>query len=219
MGPPDEAESRTAGSVARSVPGASLRWQAGGRKYLPQPVAAGETQWEIRHAVTEWLTGMRTLQHMKVRYRDPYNARHSSVSWNLMIGGNPLRVAKNHGHGVQTMLEVYAAWIEGAQESDVEAIREAMAGSPRTRPRAAVSASANVSNSSQPEPPQSPEFGTNLALERGADRLSVGKCRERTGGERGIRTLEGLLTLTPLAGVRLRPLGHLSGRANPLSCQ
>jgi hypothetical protein len=33
------------------------------------------------------------------------------------------------------------------------------------------------------------------------------------GGERGIRTLEGLLTLTPLAGVRLRPLGHLSGPA------
>src|ERR1700733_6119248 len=33
-----------------------------------------------------------------------------------------------------------------------------------------------------------------------------------TGGERGIRTLEGLLTLTPLAGVRLRPLGHLSAR-------
>src|SRR5215467_14999384 len=31
-----------------------------------------------------------------------------------------------------------------------------------------------------------------------------------SGGERGIRTLEGLLTLTPLAGVRLRPLGHLS---------
>ena len=34
---------------------------------------------------------------------------------------------------------------------------------------------------------------------------------QRIGGERGIRTLEGLLTLTPLAGVRLRPLGHLSG--------
>ena len=33
------------------------------------------------------------------------------------------------------------------------------------------------------------------------------------GGERGIRTLEGLLTLTPLAGVRLRPLGHLSAHA------
>src|SRR6195256_216234 len=34
--------------------------------------------------------------------------------------------------------------------------------------------------------------------------------RKLSGGERGIRTLEGLLTLTPLAGVRLRPLGHLS---------
>ena len=31
------------------------------------------------------------------------------------------------------------------------------------------------------------------------------------GGERGIRTLDGLLTHTPLAGERLRPLGHLSG--------
>ena len=38
--------------------------------------------------------------------------------------------------------------------------------------------------------------------------LIVANC---TGGERGIRTLEGLLTLTPLAGARLRPLGHLSG--------
>ncbi len=31
-----------------------------------------------------------------------------------------------------------------------------------------------------------------------------------SGGERGIRTLEGLLTLTPLAGERFRPLSHLS---------
>ena len=33
---------------------------------------------------------------------------------------------------------------------------------------------------------------------------------ESCGGERGIRTLDGLLTHTPLAGARLRPLGHLS---------
>ena len=30
------------------------------------------------------------------------------------------------------------------------------------------------------------------------------------GGEGGIRTLDGLLTHTPLAGERLKPLGHLS---------
>ena len=41
--------------------------------------------------------------------------------------------------------------------------------------------------------------------------------RERAlGGEGGIRTLEGLLTLTPLAGARLRPLGHLSGWDKPI---
>ncbi len=32
------------------------------------------------------------------------------------------------------------------------------------------------------------------------------------GGEGGIRTHEGRLTLTPLAGERLQPLGHLSAR-------
>ena len=33
---------------------------------------------------------------------------------------------------------------------------------------------------------------------------------KRGGGEEGIRTLDTLLTHTPLAGERLRPLGHLS---------
>ena len=36
-----------------------------------------------------------------------------------------------------------------------------------------------------------------------------------SGGERGIRTLEGLLTLTPLAGERFRPLSHLSIEWSP----
>jgi hypothetical protein len=34
------------------------------------------------------------------------------------------------------------------------------------------------------------------------------------GGERGIRTLDEILSHTPLAGERLRPLGHLSKRWN-----
>jgi hypothetical protein len=42
------------------------------------------------------------------------------------------------------------------------------------------------------------------------NRISARPNGDPDGGERGIRTLEGLLTLTPLAGVRLRPLGHLS---------
>lgn len=66
---------------------------------------------------------------LKGRYRKPYNARHSSVTRNLMIGNNPLWVAKQHGHSVQTMLETYAAWLDGTTESDLRAIRAAMEGS------------------------------------------------------------------------------------------
>ncbi len=54
-----------------------------------------------------------------------------------MLGKNLLWVAKQHGHSVQTMLDVYAAWIEGSKESDLEAIRQAMESSPRARARMA----------------------------------------------------------------------------------
>ena len=36
------------------------------------------------------------------------------------------------------------------------------------------------------------------------------RAHNNSGGEGGIRTLEGLLTLTPLAGERFQPLSHLS---------
>ncbi len=67
-----------------------------------------------------------SLAKLPIRHRRPYCARHSSVSWNLMIGKNPLWVARQHGHSVRTMLEIYAAWAEGAVESDIEAIQRAM---------------------------------------------------------------------------------------------
>jgi integrase len=75
----------------------------------------------------------KTLARLPIRPRRPYCARHSCVSWNLMLGKNPLWVARQHCHGVRTMLEVYAAWAEGAVESDVAAIRRAM-GLPITGP-------------------------------------------------------------------------------------
>lgn len=68
----------------------------------------------------------RTLTALRIRHRRPYCARHSSVSWNLMIGKNPLWVAKQHGHSIATMLRVYAAWAEGSVESDLKAIRRSM---------------------------------------------------------------------------------------------
>ncbi len=52
-----------------------------------------------------------------------------------MIGKNPLWVAKQHGHGIETMLRVYAAWAEGAVEADVAAIKRSMKSRPAKLPR------------------------------------------------------------------------------------
>jgi len=80
----------------------------------------GEPFWTLHHPQVRWRT---TLQSLKLRYRRPYTARQTSVSWDLMIGKNPLWVAKQHGHSIATMLRAYAAWAEGVAEIDVEAIK------------------------------------------------------------------------------------------------
>jgi integrase len=77
---------------------------------------------DVKYPYARW---ERTLRRLKMRYRRPYAARHTSVSWNLMIGRNALLVAKEHGHRPLTMLTVYTAWTEGSPEYDIRAIRSA----------------------------------------------------------------------------------------------
>jgi len=84
---------------------------------------SGAPMVDLKYAYWRW---QRTLRRLAIRCRKPYMARHTSVSWNLMLGRNPLRVAKEHGHRISTMFSVYAAWVEGAVEADIGAIREAM---------------------------------------------------------------------------------------------
>jgi integrase len=83
----------------------------------------GEPLRTLHHPQVRWRT---TLQSLKLRYRRPYTARQTSVSWDLMIGKNPLWVAKQHGHSIATMLRAYAAWAERTAEVDVEAIKQSM---------------------------------------------------------------------------------------------
>jgi len=90
---------------------------------------SGEPLRDLQVATIRW---RKTLLSLKVRYRRPYTARHSSVSWNLMLGKNPLWVSKQHGHSLITMLRIYAAWTDGAVEADVQTIERSM-GVTRTR--------------------------------------------------------------------------------------
>ena len=50
------------------------------------------------------------LATLPIRFRKPYNSRHSYISWRLMAGHNRLLVAQEDGHSVETMERTYAAW-------------------------------------------------------------------------------------------------------------
>lgn len=59
-----------------------------------------------------------------VGYREPYQCRHSSVSWKLMAGLNQFKIARSHGHAPATMYKVYAHWVEtDSDETEIDRIR------------------------------------------------------------------------------------------------
>jgi integrase len=109
----------------------------------------GEPLLTVYLPYNRWREVMETLT---VRYRKPYNARHTFISWRLMKGDNPLLVAQEDGHSVETMLRTYAAWIKGAQPEDIEGIKKAMAGRPSTN--------GHSPDSDVHGPLESPQMGT-----------------------------------------------------------
>ena len=73
-----------------------------------------------------WKRWRYARKRLGMRYREPYQMRHTSVTWNLMIGKNLLWVAEQHGHSPAVMFKAYAKWLEGASKKDIEAMRAAM---------------------------------------------------------------------------------------------
>lgn len=69
-----------------------------------------------------------TLKRLGVRYRRPYQMRHTSVTWNLLVGRNPLWVADQHGHGMGVSLKVYAKWLRGTSEAEIDRLKRALGG-------------------------------------------------------------------------------------------
>jgi len=138
--------------------------------------------------ITRWRWS-ESIKALGVRRRGPYHARHSSVTWQLMLGKNLLWVAKQHGHSVEVMLRMYAAWLEGATESDIHAIKQAMQMRPvRALPDTCAAISAvNFANNRVKQivvrPRESPEFGSSLAVGNGERSKPLN--REQTKWRRG----------------------------------
>lgn len=57
-----------------------------------------------------------TLKELGIRYRPPYNCRHTYATICLMAGMNPAFIAKQLGHSVQMLLSTYAHWLDSAND-------------------------------------------------------------------------------------------------------
>ena len=157
--------------------------------------ADGQPIRNLQYPGTRWQRTLRRLT--KIRYRRPYMARHTSVSWDLMIGRSALWVARQHGHSISTMLRFYAAWAGGTLESDVARIRAAINSERSLRQNRAWVSSSKISRpiarpfemEFQPAA-QTAEirFATGFATSRDGSATKSLKGQKKTGGERGIRS-------------------------------
>lgn len=69
-----------------------------------------EKQWadQAKQRTRYWVP---TIKRLAIRYRPPYQARHSYATMLLMSGVNPAYAANQMGHSVQVFFNVYARWI------------------------------------------------------------------------------------------------------------
>jgi len=118
--------------LGRADATSGLQVHSGGRRYSRRPRT--DSQPSVR------TLPVATNARADARYPLPQAVPRSPFFRELesMIGRSALRVAKQHGHSIATMLRVYAAWTEGAMEASLDAIERAMAAAPRTITRVAA---------------------------------------------------------------------------------
>lgn len=58
-----------------------------------------------------------TLKRLGLRYRSPYQTRHTYATMLLMAGVTPAYAARQMGHSIQMFLSTYARWLDGGQNA------------------------------------------------------------------------------------------------------
>jgi len=68
-----------------------------------------------------------TLRRLGMRYRPPYNTRHTYATMMLMAGMRPAFCAKQLGHSAEMFFRTYAKWIDGEQNAlEMKRLEEAL---------------------------------------------------------------------------------------------
>jgi integrase len=57
------------------------------------------------------------LKRLGIRYRSPYETRHTYATMMLMAGMTPAFAAKQMGHSIEQFLRTYSKWIDGGQNA------------------------------------------------------------------------------------------------------
>lgn len=92
--------------------------------------------WNSDLALAKWWR--RTLTRLGIRYRQPYNLRHTYATQMLMAGLNPAFGAKQLGHSVQEFLRTYSRWLSGdADTREMQRLEAAMQPAAKKAPRRA----------------------------------------------------------------------------------
>lgn len=59
-----------------------------------------------------------TLKRLGIRYRRPYNMRHTYATLGIMSGARPAFLANQLGHSLQVFFQVYAKWINSKDDRE-----------------------------------------------------------------------------------------------------
>jgi len=119
-----EQKDRTKTAVARTVILSSRAKDALQRQRAHTQVSGGKVFRDPRYG-EGWATEdtfrrvywASILKRLGIRYRRPYNMRHSYATAMLMAGMTPAFCAKQLGHSVEVFLNTYAKWLDGDQDA------------------------------------------------------------------------------------------------------
>lgn len=90
-----------------------LSYLAGDEVFINPNTGKGIAKLNIVHP--PW---RRAAKATGIRYRNPYQTRHTFATLNLMAGANPMWVSRQMGHtSMKMLLEVYSRWIDMADRS------------------------------------------------------------------------------------------------------
>lgn len=135
-----EYKDTTKTAVARTVRLNSVAKAAIQRQRAHTQIAGGTVFLDPRNGL-EWSDERRfrrvywtpALRQLGIRYRRPYNMRHTYATAMLMAGMTPAFCAKQLGHSIEMFLNTYSKWLDGDQ-NDLEMSRLETAILPRKLP-------------------------------------------------------------------------------------